>query len=80
MAKIVSVSVDTSSLDDAAVALVAGDGEAVGKHLDAVFTFEGVGGTLIELVDGPVFSALGEGILLLFAKALEKMAGEDDSE
>jgi len=78
MSKIVKVKVNKDALDMVALAGAAMDcdHEEVARQLDAALEFSGVGGAIIERVDGPIFNALGDVVCDLVSEAVKAGASK----
>jgi hypothetical protein len=77
--KLVKVRVGPIDVAAMAEAVVQRDTLAIAAQLDAAIVFEGVGGRLIEKVDGPIFEGLAELIVSLMPRLLERVAAWLDS-
>ncbi len=71
IARLLRVKVSDPDLDALLKAVTDRDSEAIAAELDAAVRFEGAVGSVIEIVDGPVFEEVAELIGALIEKGID---------
>ncbi len=70
---LIGVSFDGLDLDACVDAMIAGDADALGAQLDAGVRFTGLGGALVERVDGVVFVEISRLLMTLAGRHLARL-------